>query len=38
MLAHDCRIWLLDLLGLPTEQFGLAYQEDNRRRRVRATP
>jgi glycosyltransferase involved in cell wall biosynthesis len=32
VLAHDCRIWLLDMLHLGTEQFGLAYQEDNRRR------
>ncbi len=29
VLAHDCRIWWRDLLGLPTEQFGPAYQEDN---------
>jgi glycosyltransferase involved in cell wall biosynthesis len=32
VLAHDCRLWFLDLLGLPTEQFGSAYQENNRRR------
>jgi glycosyltransferase involved in cell wall biosynthesis len=32
VLAHDARIWLLDLLGLPTEPLGQAYQEDNRRR------
>jgi glycosyltransferase involved in cell wall biosynthesis len=32
VLAHDVRIWGLDLLGRPTEQFGPAYQEDNRRR------
>ena len=32
VLAHDARIWLLDLLGLPTERYGPAYQEDNRRR------
>jgi glycosyltransferase involved in cell wall biosynthesis len=32
VLAHDARIWLLDLLHLPTEHFGPAYQEDNRRR------
>jgi glycosyltransferase involved in cell wall biosynthesis len=32
VLAHDCRLWLLDLLGRPTEQFGADYQEDNRRR------
>jgi glycosyltransferase involved in cell wall biosynthesis len=37
VLAHDCRIWGLDLLGRPTEQFGPAYQEDNRRRGVRPT-
>jgi glycosyltransferase involved in cell wall biosynthesis len=34
VLAHDARIWLLDLIGLPTEHFGPAYQEDNRRRGV----
>jgi rSAM/selenodomain-associated transferase 2 len=38
VLAHDCRIWLLDLLGLPTEHFGPAYQEDNRRRGLPAVP
>jgi rSAM/selenodomain-associated transferase 2 len=32
VLAHDCLIWGLDLLGKPTEQFGPAYQEDNHRR------
>jgi glycosyltransferase involved in cell wall biosynthesis len=32
VLAHDAGIWLLDLLALPTESFGPAYQEDNRRR------
>jgi hypothetical protein len=32
VLAHDVRIWGLDLLGRPTEQYGAAYQEDNRRR------
>ena len=32
VLAHDARIWLLDLLGLPTEQYGSAYQQDNHRR------
>jgi glycosyltransferase involved in cell wall biosynthesis len=32
VLAHDYRIWWLDLIGRPTEQFGPAYQEDNRRR------
>jgi glycosyltransferase involved in cell wall biosynthesis len=32
VLAHDIRVWLLDLLRLPTEQFGPAYQEDNVRR------
>ena len=37
VLAHDARIWLLDLLGLATEQYGPAYQEDNRRR-GRAAP
>jgi hypothetical protein len=35
VLAHDCRIWGLDLLGRPTEQFGPAYQEDNLRRGAR---
>lgn len=29
VLAHDCRIWWLDLIGKDTEQFGPAYQEDN---------
>jgi glycosyltransferase involved in cell wall biosynthesis len=32
VLAHDVRIWVLDLLRLPTQQHGPAYQEDNRRR------
>jgi hypothetical protein len=32
VLAHDCRIWWLELIGRPTEQFGPAYQADNRRR------
>jgi glycosyltransferase involved in cell wall biosynthesis len=32
VLAHDVRIWGLDLIGRPTEQYGPAYQEDNRRR------
>jgi hypothetical protein len=32
VLAHDIRIWGLDLLGRPTEQFGPAYQEENCRR------
>jgi glycosyltransferase involved in cell wall biosynthesis len=32
VLAHDVRIWALDLFRRPTEQFGAAYQEDNRRR------
>jgi glycosyltransferase involved in cell wall biosynthesis len=32
VLAHDCRIWWLDLIGWPTEQWGPAYQENNRRR------
>jgi glycosyltransferase involved in cell wall biosynthesis len=34
VLAHDVRIWWLDLIGRPTEQFGPAYQENNRRRGV----
>lgn len=38
VLVHDCRIWLRDLLGLSTEQFGAAYQEDNRRRGVGGCP
>jgi rSAM/selenodomain-associated transferase 2 len=29
VLAHDCRIWWLDLLGRKTEQFGPAYQRNN---------
>ena len=32
VLALDVRVWWRDLLGLPTEPFGAAYQEDNRRR------
>jgi glycosyltransferase involved in cell wall biosynthesis len=32
VLAHDVRIWALDLFRRPTEQFGAAYQEDNKRR------
>jgi glycosyltransferase involved in cell wall biosynthesis len=32
VLAHDVRIWGMDLLGLPVEHFGPAYQDDNRRR------
>jgi glycosyltransferase involved in cell wall biosynthesis len=32
VLGHDIRLWLLDLLGRPTEAFGEDYQEDNRRR------
>ncbi len=36
-LAHDARIWLRDLLGQPTEQFGRAYQENNCRRGMRET-
>ena len=32
VLAHDARIWGMDLLGLPVEHFGPAYQDDNRRR------
>ncbi len=38
VLAHDARIWLLDLFRRPTEQFGLAYQLDNQRRATMATP
>ena len=38
VLAHDARIWLLDLFRRPTEQFGLSYQMDNRRRGTKATP
>jgi rSAM/selenodomain-associated transferase 2 len=29
VLAHDCQIWWLDLLGRNTEQFGPAYQRNN---------
>jgi rSAM/selenodomain-associated transferase 2 len=36
VLAHDIRLWWLDLLGKPTEQYGPAYQEDNRRRGIAA--
>jgi hypothetical protein len=32
VLAHDTRIWLWDFLGLATEKYGPAYQEDNRQR------
>jgi glycosyltransferase involved in cell wall biosynthesis len=32
VLTRDVHIWLRDLLALPTEPFGPAYQEDNRRR------
>jgi rSAM/selenodomain-associated transferase 2 len=32
VLAQDVRIWWLDLIGRPTEHYGLAYQENNRRR------
>jgi hypothetical protein len=32
VLAHDVVLWWLDLLGLPTEHHGPAYQENNRRR------
>jgi glycosyltransferase involved in cell wall biosynthesis len=32
VLAQDFRLWLLDLLGRPTEHYGPAYQEDNYRR------
>jgi glycosyltransferase involved in cell wall biosynthesis len=38
VLAKDCWIWWLDLLGRPTERFGTAYQEDNRRRGVHPAP
>jgi hypothetical protein len=31
-LGLDVHIWWRDLLGLPTEPFGPAYQENNRRR------
>jgi rSAM/selenodomain-associated transferase 2 len=37
VLAHDCRIWLLDMLRRDTERFGPTYQEDNRRRGVHST-
>ncbi len=36
VLAHDCRIWGLDLLQRPTQHFGPAYQEDNLRRGLSA--
>jgi glycosyltransferase involved in cell wall biosynthesis len=32
VLGHDVRLWLLDLVGRPTEHHGHAYQDDNRRR------
>jgi rSAM/selenodomain-associated transferase 2 len=32
VLAKDAWIWWLDLVGRPTEQFGRAYQSNNRRR------
>jgi rSAM/selenodomain-associated transferase 2 len=32
VLARDCRVWWLDLLGKDTETFAMAYQENNRRR------
>ena len=32
MLAHDIRLWVLDVLCLSTEGYGIAYQDDNRRR------
>jgi rSAM/selenodomain-associated transferase 2 len=32
VLVTDTRIWLLDFLGLPTEQYSSAYQEQNCRR------
>jgi hypothetical protein len=32
VLAQDVWIWWLDLVGRPTQQWGHAYQEDNRRR------
>jgi rSAM/selenodomain-associated transferase 2 len=38
VLAQDFRIWWLDFLGLPTEQFGRAYQKNNRRRGIRLMP
>jgi glycosyltransferase involved in cell wall biosynthesis len=38
VLAHDCRIWGLDMLGRPVEQFGPAYQENNRRRGEQRVP
>ncbi len=30
VLAHDCWIWGLDMLGKNTERFGKAYQDNNR--------
>jgi rSAM/selenodomain-associated transferase 2 len=32
VLVRDAWIWWLDLVGLPTERFGLAYQENNHQR------
>ncbi len=32
VLAHDVRIWLLDLMRLSTEGYGPSYQQDNRQR------
>jgi rSAM/selenodomain-associated transferase 2 len=32
VLAHDVRIWLLDLMRLSTEGYGQAYQQENRQR------
>jgi rSAM/selenodomain-associated transferase 2 len=37
VLAHDAWIWWLDLLGLPTEPLGQAYQEDNHQRGCRCS-
>lgn len=33
VLAHDVRLWWLDLLGRQTEPFGAAYQQNNHSRR-----
>jgi hypothetical protein len=35
VLAEDCRLWWLDLLGRNTEPWGTAYQENNHRRGAR---
>jgi rSAM/selenodomain-associated transferase 2 len=32
VLAHDIRIWLIDLMQFSKEGYAIAYQEDNRRR------